>query len=244
MEAGLIFYLLLLLVAFLYAAVGHGGASGYLALMSLFAFAPEVMRPTALVLNIFVSLIAFIHYYRAGHFQWRLFAPFAAASIPASFLGGMITLGDDLYRQLLGVFLLFAVLRMLLGIRHGEKITRDINQPLAYAVGGIIGFASGLLGIGGGIILSPVILLLHWAGVKRTAAISALFILVNSISGLSGQLISGVTFYREMWLMVTIAFAGGFVGAYIGAKRSPPHILRILLALVLLFASFKLILAL
>lgn len=244
MEAGYVFYAALLIIAFLYASVGHGGASGYLALMALYSFSPLVMRPTALVLNLFVAGIAFIHYYRNGYFKWRLFLPFAAASVPASFLGGLITLDEHIYRQVLGVLLLFAVLRMLIRMKHGEKVVKEINRPLAFTLGGIIGLLSGMIGIGGGIILSPVLLLLQWAGMKRTAAVSALFILVNSMAGLCGQLINGVDFYPEMWLMVTVAFAGGFVGSYIGSRHTPPHFLRILLAMVLLIASFKLIFAL
>ena len=151
---------LLLIVAFLYASVGHGGASGYLALMSLFAFPITFMKPTALILNILVAGISFYFYYREKKFDWKLFYPFAITSIPFSFLGGIITIETHIYKIILATILLFAVARLLglFGKQKGEL--KPINIPLALFIGAVIGFLSGLIGIGGGIILSPVILLL------------------------------------------------------------------------------------
>ena len=236
-----LFYSLLFVVAFLYASVGHGGASGYLALMAFFSIAPENMRFTALLLNIGVSLIAFVHYYRNGHFNWQLFWPFALASIPAAFLGGMLVVDAGLYKKILAVLLLFSVVR-LLGLKFTNK-TFVLKQslPLALFIGAIIGLFSGMIGIGGGIILSPLILLLHWAKMKETAAVSALFIFVNSIAGLGGVVAHGLSLGQESLWMLVIALTGGMAGAYYGAKKFETALLSKLLALVLLIASFKLI---
>jgi uncharacterized membrane protein YfcA len=243
MEAAVIFYILLFIVAFLYASVGHGGASGYLALMALFSVAPDVMKPTALLLNLFVSLTAFIQFYRGGHFKWKLFWPFALASIPLAFVGGLVTIDAAIYKKLLGVLLLIPVSRFLFFRNMKVEEIRPANTGVSLGVGGVIGFLSGLIGIGGGIILSPVLLLLKWADQKQTAAISALFIFVNSLSGLSGQLTKGIHFSADMMLYVAIAFVGGLLGAWFGAIRFNQNVLKYSLALVLLVAAWKLIFA-
>jgi len=236
-----IFYIALPLTAFLYASVGHGGASGYLALMALFSFSPEVMKPTALLLNLFVAGISFIQFARASHFQWRLFVVFAVLSIPLSFLGGMLELDPQWYKFTLGVLLLFAIARMI-GLFGKEKMSlNELNWPIGLLVGGSIGFFSGLIGIGGGIILSPVILLLRWGSIKQAAAVSALFIWVNSAAGLAGQMQSGITLAPESWIYVTIALLGGLFGAYVGSSVLKNRSLKYLLAGVLLLASAKLI---
>ena len=240
MHSDILFYILLPVVAFLYAAVGHGGASGYLALMAFFSFAPDFMRPTALLLNLAVSLIAFIQYYRQGHFDWKLFWPFALASIPAAFIGGMLVVDAVVYKKVLAVLLLFSVIR-LVGFKTRE--TKSETQPqllIALAIGALIGFLSGMIGIGGGIILSPVILLLHWADMKKTAAVSALFIFVNSLAGLAGLFTKGIQLESQMIWMLLIAFAGGAVGSYFGAGHFENKKLKWILALVLLIASVKL----
>jgi len=237
----IIFYVLLVLVAFLYSSVGHGGASGYLALMAFFSFAPETMRPTALLLNIFVSLIAFIQYYRAGFFKWSLFWPYAIASIPTAFIGGMITVDAGWYKKILAVLLLFSVVR-LLGIQFKtERFDVKQNVFIALLIGAIIGLFSGMIGIGGGIILSPIILLLHWADMKKTAAISALFIFVNSIAGLAGLFTKGFEFKTEMGWMIVLALVGGILGSYFGANKFKNDFLNKILAVVLIIASLKLI---
>lgn len=237
----ILFYVLLVLVAFLYSSVGHGGASGYLALMAFFSFAPETMRPTALLINIFVSLIAFVQYYRGGFFKWNLFWPFALASFPAAFIGGMISVDVGLYKKILAVLLLFSVVR-LLGIKF-KKTTFDVKQNLylALLIGAIIGLFSGMIGIGGGIILSPIILLMHWADMKKTAAVSALFIFVNSIAGFAGLFAKGFEFKTEMGLMIVLALIGGIAGSYYGANKFKNDFLNKILALVLIIASIKLI---
>jgi uncharacterized membrane protein YfcA len=242
MTLTIFFLLLLFIVAFLYAAVGHGGASGYLALMAVFGMMPEIMKPTALLLNLFVSLSAFLLFYKEGHFKWKIFLPFALASIPFSFLGGMISLDASVYKKILGVLLLIPVVRL---VAFPNKDINDLKQStvfLSLLIGACIGFLSGLIGIGGGIILSPVLLLLAWTNQKQTAAISALFIFVNSLSGLAGQLTKGINFQSEMFILVGVAFAGGSVGAWLGAKKFNQNILQYLLATVLLMASVKLLL--
>ena len=236
-----LFFSLLFFVAFMYSSVGHGGASGYLALMAFFSFAPEVMRPTALLLNIFVSLTAFIQYYRGGHFSLKLFLPFAVASVPAAFLGGLINIDAGLYKTILGILLLFSVIRLIgLKFNNIEKFKKQ-NLVWSLIIGAAIGVISGIIGIGGGIILSPVILLLHWGNLKQTAAVSALFILVNSISGMAGLITRGVQMSHNMTWMIVVAFAGGLLGSYFGAMKAGNFFLKTLLAFVLLLASVKLL---
>ncbi len=241
MEIELIFYILLLVVAFLYASVGHGGASGYLALMAIFNMAPEVMKPTALLLNLFVSMTAFIQFYRGGHFKWKIFLPLALASIPFAFMGGLVTVDASVYKKILGLLLLIPIIRFLFfrNIRVDE--IKESRVLPSIAIGSGIGLLSGLIGIGGGIILSPIILLLKWTDQKQTAAISALFIFVNSFSGLAGQITKGVTFSSNMISFVVIAFAGGLLGAWFGAIKFNQNILKYSLAVVLIMAAYKLL---
>jgi len=235
-----LFLCLLPIIAFLYASVGHGGASGYLALMAIFSFAPETMKPTALLLNIFVAGIAFYHYFKGGYFNLRLFIPFAITSIPLAFLGGTIEVDASLYKKILAVLLIFAILKMLGVFGKESTLIRDIKIWQGLLAGGIIGFFSGLIGIGGGIILTPVILLMHWGKMKEAAAVSALFIWANSVSGLIGQVTSGVSIGAETFALVAIAFVGGYIGSYFGSRRINNQLLRYILAFVLTIASVKL----
>lgn len=236
----LIFLFILPIISFFYASVGHGGASGYLALMALFSVTPELMKPTALLLNLFVAGIAFYYYYKEGFFNKKLFLYFAIASIPMSFLGGFIEVDATIYKKVLAVLLIFAVLKMLNVFGKESTKIKDIKLWQGLVVGGAIGFFSGLIGIGGGIILSPVILLLHWGKMKEAAAVSALFIWVNSASGLVGQISSGVNLEIQSFGLVAIALVGGFFGAYYGSKKLNNQKLRYLLATVLVLASVKL----
>ncbi|MCH7523565.1 MAG: sulfite exporter TauE/SafE family protein [Bacteroidetes bacterium] len=236
-----LFLLILPVVSFLYASVGHGGASGYLALMALFSFAPEAMKPTALLLNLFVAAIAFYYYYKEGYFNKKLFFSFAITSIPLTFLGGKIVVEAILYKRILGVLLIFAVLKMLNVFEKESTKIKDIKLWQGLLIGGVIGFFSGLIGIGGGIILTPIILLLHWGKMKEAAAVSALFIWVNSASGLIGQLSNGVTISSESFVLVGIALIGGVLGGYFGSKKIDNRNLRYILSFVLIIASVKLI---
>jgi len=241
MDSIIVFYLLLFVVAFLYASVGHGGASGYLALMAIFSIAPEVMKPTALLLNLFVSLTSFIQFYRGKHFNWKIFLPFAVASVPMAFVGGLITVDAFIYKKILGLLLIIPIIRFLFFANISVTEIKKSNIYLSLLIGAAIGFLSGLIGIGGGIILSPVLLLLKWTDMKKTAAISALFIFVNSLSGLAGQLTKGIHFSQDMYAYVAIAFAGGFCGAFYGSLRFNQSILKYMLAIVLMVASYKLL---
>jgi uncharacterized membrane protein YfcA len=240
-ELSIVFYTLLFILAFLYASVGHGGASGYLALMAIFSMAPEVMRPTALVLNLFVSLTAFIQFYRAKHFDWKIFLPLAMASVPMAFVGGMIDIDPVMYKRILGFLLVIPILRFLFFPSLEVSRAGTPNVAVALLMGGSIGLLSGLIGIGGGIILSPLLLLLRWTDQKQTAAISALFIFVNSLSGLGGQWSRGIVFTADMGVYTIVALMGGLCGAYLGALKFNQRVLKILLAVVLLIASYKLI---
>jgi uncharacterized membrane protein YfcA len=238
----ILFYCLLLLVAFLYASVGHGGASGYLALMALFGVAPVVMKPTALVLNLFVSAVSFIQFYRAQHFKKEICWPLIIASVPMAFVGGMITIHADIYKKILGVVLLISVIRFLMPTSTNAGKLRPANRTWLFIIGGAIGLLSGLIGIGGGIILSPILLLLRWTDVKQSAAISAIFIFVNSLAGLAGQFQSKtVSFTPSMYAYIGIALLGGLAGAYFGAARFKNSVLKYILAGVLLLAVFKLV---
>ncbi|MET4140987.1 sulfite exporter TauE/SafE family protein [Pedobacter sp. UYP1] len=237
----LLFFGLLFMVAFLYAAVGHGGASGYLALMAIFAISPMVMKPTALLLNLFVSSVSFIQFYRAGHFKWKFFWPFALTSIPLSFIGGTMVMDNVVYKKILGALLLFPIIRFFFFRNTDPKELKEPNLMLSLLIGGIIGLLSGMIGIGGGIILSPILVLLKWTDQKQTAAISAAFIFVNSVAGLGGQLIKGITFNSDMIAYVMVAFTGGILGAYFGALKFPQNILKNVLATVLALAAYKLL---
>lgn len=235
------FYILLFIVAFLYASVGHGGASGYLALMALFSVAPEVMKPTALLLNLFVSLTAFIQFYRGKHFVWKVFLPLALASVPMAFVGGLITIDATLYKKILGLLLLFSVVRLLIPSKKNVADLQSSHFYGALLMGGVIGLLSGMIGIGGGIMLSPLLLFFKWTDQKQTAAISALFIFVNSASGLMGQLTNGIQFSTNMYGYVGIAFVGGIGGAYFGAMKFKQSGMQKILAMVLAVASYKLL---
>jgi uncharacterized membrane protein YfcA len=230
--------LLLAIMAFLYASVGHGGASGYLAVMALFAIAPPVMKQTALLLNLGVSLMSFIAFYRQGYFKWTLFWPFALGSIPAAYLGARIPLADSTYKQILGACLFLAVIRMVVTLKESEP--RKLYLVIGVLAGAAIGVLSGMIGIGGGIILSPLLLLFRWANLKEAAAISALFIFVNSVSGLVG-LKTWIPFDQsQMLYWLAASLVGGFLGARWGAGIASNTKVKWILALVLVIASLKL----
>ena len=235
----LVIILAIFIVAVLYSSVGHGGASGYLAVMAFMGVMPEVTRPTALVLNLFVASIGTYQFWRAGYFSWRTFWPFAATSIPFAFIGGMIHLPTSIYKIVLGVVLVLAAARLAWKFTSDEHVKQP-NILIALAIGACIGLLSGLVGVGGGIFLTPILLLAGWAETKTAAGVSALFILVNSISGLAGNYAQLMTLPQNVWFWIAAAIAGGIVGSTLGAKRFDSLTLRRMLALVLLFAGAKL----
>ena len=235
--------LLIFIAALLYSSVGHGGASGYLAAMALFGVAPGIMKPTALVLNLFVASIGTFRYARAGCFSWNVFWPFAVVSIPFAFLGGRWKLPDASYRIILGVVLLFAAWRLAVKPPPNAPGTqKPIVLPLALTFGAGIGLLSGLTGVGGGIFLSPLLLLLGWADVRKTAGVSAAFILVNSVAGLLGHWQSVKSLPTDLMWWAPAAFIGGLVGAELGSRRLTPLMMRRLLAAVLVVAGLKMLL--
>jgi uncharacterized protein len=227
-------------VAVLYSSVGHGGASGYLAVMAFLSVAPEVTRPTALVLNLFVASIATILFYRSGFFSWRIFLPFAVASIPMAFVGGMIHLPTNVYKIVLGAVLVFAAFRLAINLKGDDEVR---EPPIVWAllIGAVIGLLSGLIGVGGGIFLTPVLLLAKWSETKTAAGVSAMFILVNSISGLAGNYRQALELPSSVWFWIAAAVAGGIIGSSLGSRRFNSLTLRRVLALVLVFAGIKLI---
>jgi uncharacterized membrane protein YfcA len=239
-ELPFIFYLFVFVVAFMYASVGHGGASGYLALMALFGFAPSFMKPAALIMNIFVSMVAFIPYYRSGYFRWKLFLPFAITSVPASFAGGLVTMNPQVFKIILGVLLIFPILNLLGVFGTGSSLKKEPDFFFSLLIGAAIGFVSGMIGIGGGIILSPAILLLRWADMKQTAAVSAIFIFVNSVSGIIAQIGTSMGVSSSVYLMIALALAGGYGGSWLGAGKINAPVLKKILAAVLIIASIKL----
>jgi hypothetical protein len=238
----LIIAILFLVGAALYASVGHGGASSYLAVMGLFSLAPEVMKPTALALNILVASVATFKFYRAGLFSLALFWPFAAASIPAAFVGGAVMLPARSYKIVVGVVLLYAAVWMFRSALR--PISKDTHSPPLWAAlpaGLAIGFLSGLTGVGGGIFLSPLLLSMGWAETRATSGVAAPFILVNSIAGLLGHIASVSQLPPNVPVWGAAALAGGWIGASYGSKRAPVPVLRQLLSLVLVVAGVKLI---
>ena len=222
-----LFLIILPIVSFLYSSVGHGGASGYLALMALFSFAPETMKPTALLLNLFVAGISFYYYFKEGFFNKKLFISFAISSIPLAFLGGTIEIDATIYKKVLAVLLVFAILKMLNVFGKETDTIKQVKLWQGLIVGGIIGFFSGLIGIGGGIFLAPLLHLTNWDTPKKIAATASFFILANSIAGILG-LYSSPNLQVD-WIFTSILMVTVFVGGQIGSRMSNTILTPILL---------------
>jgi uncharacterized membrane protein YfcA len=229
-----------LLVAFLYSSVGHAGASGYIAVMALASLAPAAIKPTALALNIVVATIGAWQFRRAGHFDWRLFWPFALASMPMAFLGGRLDLPADVFRLLVGVVLLLSAAYFFWNPTVDEARGRP-PMPVALGAGAGLGLMAGLTGTGGGIFLTPLLLLAKWARTKEAAATSALFILCNSIAGLAGNWSSTRSIPAFIAPLAVAVVVGGSAGSWLGAKRFSPAIIKRILAVVLVIAGVKLV---
>jgi uncharacterized membrane protein YfcA len=236
--------ILIFVAALLYSSVGHGGASGYLAAMALMGVAPAVMKPAALALNILVASVAFAKFYRSGAFSWTLLWPFILASVPFAWLGGWIILPTQFYKPLVGCVLIYTAWYSFRSAKRSESV--PISTPLIFLrlfVGAVLGFLSGLTGVGGGIFLSPLLLVLGWAPIKVISGVSAAFILVNSIAGLLGVMQSPITLPPALPWWAVAAVAGGLIGAEYGSRRFGNPVIKKLLALVLAIAGVKMILA-
>lgn len=236
--------LLIFASAALYSSVGHGGGSGYLAVMALFSVSPAVMRPTALVLNIVVATVALVTFARQGAFSWRVLWPFAIAASPMAFLGGRLDVPGIAYKPLLAAILLYSAV-LLLRPRGVEPAGLDAVPPIvpAVGVGAGIGLLSGITGIGGGIFFSPVVLFKGWAHPKTTSGVAAAFILLNSLAGLVGQLsiVAQIPFMAiSVW--APAALAGGFLGSRLGSRTARPTNIYRALAVVLVMAAIKMLL--
>ena len=230
-------------VAVLYSSVGHAGASGYLAVMALAGIEPHLMRPTALVLNILVASIVVVRFWRAGQIDWRALLPLVAASVPLAFLGGLIVLPGAIYKPLVGVVLLVAAVRFFTTAGRSADDERTVRVPAvpAMGIGGGIGLVSGLTGTGGGIFLTPLLLIVGWAGARQAAGLSSGFILANSLAGLAGNVASVGIMPGTLAIWLPAVAVGGLVGSQLGARRLGPPAIRRALALVLVVAGLKLI---
>ena len=235
------FLALIAAAAVLYSSVGHGGASAYLAVMALFGVPTAVMKPTALVMNLGVAGLGTARFAAASLVPWRLLLPICAGSIPAAYLGGLVTLPTRSHRLLLGAVLLFAAVRLAMRPREQELRPRPPALSLA-AIGVFFGFLAGVTGVGGGIFLSPLLILARWEEPRRTAGASAVFILVNSAAGLAGHLAAGGSVPAPAFPLTAVALAGGLVGSWLGARRLVPIAIRRVLAAVLVVAGAKLLL--
>ena len=234
----------MLVAAFGYAAVGHGGASAYIAAMALAGVAPAEMRPSALLLNILVSSMGSWKFYRAGFFRWRLFWPFALVSIPMAYLGGAITLPGSAYKILVGVVLLYAAWQLWRSGGSGAEMREVREPPIGWAmvIGASMGLLAGLTGVGGGIFLSPLLLMLGWAGTKQTSAVAAPFILVNSLAGLAAVFVAkSAVLPTYVWILVPAVLVGGWLGAEYGSRRFANPVVRRVLAVVLALAGAKMV---
>ncbi|MFM9975698.1 MAG: sulfite exporter TauE/SafE family protein [Beijerinckiaceae bacterium] len=227
--------------AALYSSVGHGGASAYIALMAIFGVAPGIMRPTALMLNIIVTVFTSWRYFNAGMFRWRTLWPFLLGAVPFAFLGGGVQVPGHIYRPMLGVVLLLSATRMLWP--QELKPPRPWRDPPVLAgilCGGLIGLLSGLTGTGGGIFLSPLLIFLAWSEPKPASGAVALFILCNSAAGLLGNLASVQSLPPDLPLFAGAVLAGALAGTTLGIRLATPLILRAL-GVVLIIAGLKLI---
>lgn len=231
-----------LIVSFLYSSVGHAGASGYLAIMALLSFPVESIKPVSLILNIVVSLIASYKFIKAGRFDRKVFMAFAITSIPMSFLGGMVEIDPHWFKIFAGLFLVIsAVLLLFRQLIKPTNSVRQVNMYLALIIGAIIGLLSGMLGVGGGIFLSPILIMMGWATIRNTSGIAAVFILCNSVLGLAGHYVALRSVPPEIIYFMLVVTLGGYIGSHYGASKFTNKIILSLLFIVLLSAGIKFI---
>ena len=237
-----------LAVAALYSTVGHAGASGYLAIMILLAVPVEMLRPVALTLNIVVAALATWRFWQAGLLDLARILPFAWASVPLAFIGGWIHLPDAIYRPLLGATLLLSALYLAWRSTIDPKTFDDFEPRVppvkALLTGGAIGLLSGLTGIGGGVFLSPVVLLLRWLPIRRASGTAAAFILINSLAGFAGNLASARALPPAIAIWAAAVLIGGWIGTSLGIYRLKSQAIVWVLALALLIAGAKFLLPL
>lgn len=239
----LILAFLFFIAALLYSSVGHGGASGYLAVMGIVGTETILMKPTALCLNILVSSVALLKFYRVGAFSWKIFIPLAVTAIPFAYLGGGLHLPSHIYKPVVGIILVYAAIMSFKSAKNltGNQILKPVSNIVLLFTGASLGLLSGLTGVGGGIFLSPLLLLMRWSTPKIIAGVAAAFILVNSVSGLLGLLSTGAKIPNQLSFWLVAAFVGGLIGATYGSKKLGDPILNKLLAVVLVIAGIKMI---
>jgi uncharacterized protein len=230
-------------IAVLYSCVGHGGASGYIAIMTIFGLTPMIIKPTALVLNILVSGIAAIQFYKAGYFRWSLFWRFALTSIPCAYIGGYFVLPLHFYKYIIVLVLWFSAVRIFIRPVASTTEIRLLPLPLTLTAGAVLGLLSGLIGVGGGIFLSPLLILSGWAGNRETAAVSAFFILANSCAGLLGFMSGNHTIPDHALTFTLAAVSGGIIGSYLGSRMLPMLSVQRVLSMVLVLAGYKILFA-
>lgn len=236
--------------AVLYSSVGHGGASGYLAVMSLAGMPAAMLRPTALVMNVSVASISLARFWHAARTatgtQWKLFWPFALGSVPLAYVGGRVALPTRVHMMVVGAMLIYSAWNLWRDSRH-QGISADTQArplpalPICILIGGAIGLLSGLTGVGGGVFLSPILVLFGWANVRAAAAPCAAFILINSIAGLAGLASRQPPLPDALPYWVIAVMCGGLIGSWLGAKKLNLNTMRRALALVLLIAGAKMI---
>jgi uncharacterized membrane protein YfcA len=241
MDPTILTYLIICIVtvAVLYSCVGHGGASGYIAVMTIFGLSSIAIKPTALVLNILVSFIASVQFYRAGYFRWSVFWRFAITSIPFAFIGGSFILPAYFYKYIVVLILWFSAVQLFVRPVVQTNKIRLPSIPISLLVGAVLGLLSGLIGVGGGIFLSPLLILMGWAGNKETAAVSAFFILANSCSGLAGYVNGNHTIPPYAFNFALAAASGGLMGSYLGSRQLPAMSVQKILSVVLVIAGYK-----
>jgi len=245
-EMILVIGVILALVSVLYSSVGHGGASGYIAILALFSLSPEVIRPVALSLNVIVAGFATYRFAKAGFVDWRCALPLIAFSMPLAFLGGSIVLPSEIYRPILGGLLIFSAIYLVFRSVRRVQVFENVNKrvPLvgSIAAGSSIGLVSGLSGIGGGVLLSPFFLIAGWAGARQTAGIAAVFILANSIAGLAGNYVALNSLPPELITWSGLVFLGSLVGTGLGVRLLPVKPLIWLLSIAIFISGVKFIL--